>query len=137
MSWVAERVSVLGLSDMCEEAPVFRERTSVGLDVHARSVVAAAIDGRTGEVFKARLTPSHAEVLAWIGKLPGPCAVVYESGPTGFGVARLLTAMGVSCEVVPTIADPQGGWGSGEDRPVDRTIERVFGGLRCASWAAG
>lgn len=68
---------MLGLSDMCEEAPVFCERTSVGLDVHARSVVAAAIDGQTGEVFKARLTPSHAEVLEWIGKLPGPCAVVY------------------------------------------------------------
>jgi hypothetical protein len=30
------------------EAPVFTERTSVGLDVHARSVVAAAIDGVTG-----------------------------------------------------------------------------------------
>ena len=48
---------------------MFSERTSVGLDVHARSVVAAAIDGQTGEVFKARLTPSHAEVLEWIGKL--------------------------------------------------------------------
>jgi len=42
---------------------VFSERTSVGLDVHARSVVAAAIDGQTGEVFRARLMPSHAEVL--------------------------------------------------------------------------
>jgi hypothetical protein len=42
---------------------VFSERTSVGLDVHARSVVAAAIDGQTGEVFKARLTPSHEQVL--------------------------------------------------------------------------
>lgn len=30
------------------------ERTSVGLDVHAQSVVAAAIDGDTGEVFRAR-----------------------------------------------------------------------------------
>jgi hypothetical protein len=85
VSWVTEHVSVLGLSDMCEEAPVFGERTSVGLDVHARSVVAAAIDGQTGEVFRARLTPSHADVLAWVGRLPGPCAVLYESGPTGFG----------------------------------------------------
>jgi transposase len=84
---------------MCEEAPVFVERTSVGLDVHARSVVAAAIDGRTGEVFKARLTPSHAEVLAWIGTLPAPCAVVYESGPTGFGLARAVSAAGWRCEV--------------------------------------
>jgi transposase len=91
--------SVLGLSDMCEEAPVFSERTSVGLDVHARSVVAAAIDGRTGEVFRARLTPSHADVVEWVGRLPGPCAVVYESGPTGFGLARAVAAAGWRCEV--------------------------------------
>jgi len=75
-----------------KEAPVFCERTSVGLDVHARSVVAAAIDGRSGGVFRARLTPSHAEVIEWVGKLPGPCAVVYEAGPTGFGLARALSA---------------------------------------------
>src|SRR4051794_6452140 len=84
---------------MCEEAPVFRERTSVGLDVHARSVIAAAIDGQTGEVFKARLAPAHGEVLAWVSRLPGPLAVVYEAGPTGFGLARALTATGVRCEV--------------------------------------
>lgn len=90
---------MLGLSDMCEEVPAFRERTSVGLDVHARSVVAAAIDGQSGEVFKSRLTPSHAEVLEWIGKLPGPCAVVYESGPSRFGLARALMAAGWRCEV--------------------------------------
>jgi transposase len=62
-------------------------------------VVAAAIDGQTGEVLKARLTPSHADVLEWIARLPGPCAVVYESGPTGFGLARALTAAGWRCEV--------------------------------------
>jgi transposase len=37
---------------------VFTERTSVGLDVHARSVAAAAIDGVTGELFQSKLTPS-------------------------------------------------------------------------------
>jgi transposase len=78
---------------------MFCERTSVGLDVHARSVVAAAIDGRSGEVFRARLTPSHAEVIEWVGTLPGPCAVVYEAGPTGFGLARALSAAGLRCEV--------------------------------------
>jgi hypothetical protein len=33
---------------------VFTERRSVGLDVHARSVAAAAIDGVTGELFQSR-----------------------------------------------------------------------------------
>src|SRR6516164_8051320 len=99
MSWVTERGPALGLSTCVREAPVFGERTSVGLDVHARSVVAAAIDGQSGELFRARLTPLYAEVLEWVGSLPGPCAVVYEAGPTGFGLARALTAAGWRCEV--------------------------------------
>jgi transposase len=57
---------------MCEEAPVFTERTSVGLDVHARSVVAVAFDGDTGEVFKKRLTPGNDDVIAWVRSLHGP-----------------------------------------------------------------
>jgi hypothetical protein len=32
-------------------------------------------------------------------ELPGPVAVTYESGPTGFGLARDLTAAGFRCEV--------------------------------------
>ena len=41
-------------------------RTSVGLDVHARSVVACGLDGQTGELFERRLTPDHGEVAAWL-----------------------------------------------------------------------
>ncbi len=92
------RGCLLGLSDMWE-APVFIERTSVGLDVHARSVVAAAIDGVTGEVFKARLSPDFQDVLGWLGGLPGPVAATYEAGPTGFGLYRALEAAAVRCEV--------------------------------------
>jgi len=77
---------------------VFTERTSVGLDVHARSVAAAAIDGVTGEVRKARLRPGQ-EVTDWVRALPGPVAVTYEAGPTGFGLSRELTAAGFRCEV--------------------------------------
>jgi transposase len=51
---------------------VFVERMSVGLDVHARSVVAAAIDGVTGEVFRARLTPDYGEITRWVLGLSGP-----------------------------------------------------------------
>jgi transposase len=71
----------------------------VGLDVHARSVAAAAIDGVTGELFKARLSPTHEQILGWVQSLPGPAAVAYEAGPTGFGLHRSLTAAGIRCEV--------------------------------------
>ncbi|MFL5315053.1 MAG: IS110 family transposase [Microvirga sp.] len=81
------------------EAPVFSERTSVGLDVHARSVAAAAIDGATGELFQARLTPAHDHIQSWIRELPGPVAATYEAGPTGFGLSRALNAAGIRCVV--------------------------------------
>ncbi len=79
---------------------MFTVRTSVGLDVHARSVVAAAIDDVTGEVTRARLTPSHEHIRSWISELPGPVAVAYEAGPTGFGLYRTLADAGIRCEVV-------------------------------------
>lgn len=76
-----------------------RQRTSVGLDVHARSIVACALDGDTGEVFQRRLCPDHREILEWIKGLPAPVAVSYEAGPTRFGLARLLVAAGIMCLV--------------------------------------
>jgi len=82
-----------------EEAPVGYERTFVGLDVHARSVVACSIDSQTGEVSRARLTPDHEEIWRWIAGLEGPVAVAYEAGPTGFGLARFLTGRSVRCVV--------------------------------------
>ena len=73
---------------------MFTERTSVGLDVHARSVAAAAIDSVTGEVQQTRLTPSYEHIRSWLSQLPGPVAVAYEAGPTGFGLQRALTERG-------------------------------------------
>jgi len=78
---------------------VFTERTSVGLDVHARSVAAAAIDGVTGELFQSKLTPAHDHIRSWIQDLPGPVAVTYEAGPTGFGLSRALKEAGIRCVV--------------------------------------
>jgi transposase len=79
---------------------VFTERRSVGLDVHARSVAAAAIDGVTGELVQVRLTPSHEQIRSWLAGLAGPVAVAYEAGPSGFGLARSLVRAGIRCEVV-------------------------------------
>jgi len=78
---------------------VDRKRTSVGLDVHARSVVACGLDGVTGELFERRLTPDHDELLGWLQGLPGPVEVVYEAGPTGFGLARFLNEQTIACGV--------------------------------------
>jgi hypothetical protein len=76
------------------EVPVKGERTSVGLDVHARSVAACGIDDDTGEMFRVRLSPQPEAILTWLRQLPGPVAVTYEAGPTGFGLARFLAEQG-------------------------------------------
>jgi transposase len=78
---------------------VSHQRTSVGLDVHARSVVACGLVRETGEVVERRLTPDHREILDWLGALPAPVAVTYEAGPTGFGLARTLLGAGIECVV--------------------------------------
>jgi transposase len=78
---------------------VNRQRTSVGLDVHARSVFGCALDGETGEVVERRMTPHHEEIIGWTQSLPGPVSVVYEAGPTGFGLARSFTTAGIECLV--------------------------------------
>lgn len=78
---------------------MFIERTSVGLDVHARSIVACGLDTVTGHVVRRRLVPSAESVLDWLRELSGPVAVAYEAGPTGFGLARQLAAAGVRCVV--------------------------------------
>ena len=76
---------------------MFSERTSVGLDVHARSIVGCGLDTVSGVVTRRRQTPTVEGASAWLAKLPAPVAVAYEAGPTGFGLARQLTAAGVRC----------------------------------------
>lgn len=73
--------------------------TSVGLDVHARSVYGCAIDEATGEVVHKRFGYELAAVVDWVKSLPGPQQATYEAGPTGFGLARLLEAAGIWCVV--------------------------------------
>lgn len=57
---------------------MIHERTSVGLDVHALSVAACAIDGKTGELHRWGLTADPGEVHRWVTSVPGLVWVVYE-----------------------------------------------------------
>src|SRR3954471_15629987 len=81
------------------EAPVMSEGSWVGLDVHARSVVAGVIDATTGEVRSLRLPPGGEAAVAWLRTLPAPVRVVYEAGPTGYRLARACADAGISCLV--------------------------------------
>ena len=52
------------------------QRMSVGLDVHARSVVGCGLDPETSEVLQRRLTPGRDEIRDWIRSLPAPAVAV-------------------------------------------------------------
>jgi hypothetical protein len=78
---------------------VIVQGTGVGLDVHALSVVAHAVDEETGKVGRARLCPDHGEILGWLHQLRAPVRVAYEAGPTGFGLARAVSDAGMECVV--------------------------------------
>jgi transposase len=85
------------------------EGTFVGLDVHARSVVAGLIDEESGEVRVQRVPHRTEELVGWVGQLAGPVRVVYEAGPTGFGLARALERAGIDCLVAAPSLIPRSG----------------------------
>ena len=71
---------------------------AVGLDVHKSSVRLAAV--RADELLcEVSLPYDHERVAREVCAWPG-ARVVYEAGPTGFGLYRHLIAAGIECEVV-------------------------------------
>src|ERR1700694_2727135 len=88
-----------GAHNRIEEPTMAKVRSWVGLDVHARSVLAVMIDGESGELRSRRLSGTTSEVVEFCCSLPGPTRVAYEAGPTGYGLARALHAAEVGCVV--------------------------------------
>ena len=83
--------------------------TYAGMDVHARSIEASAIDVKTGEVFNRSFggCPTAADVAEWLGGLPQPVYCAYESGCTGFVLARGLRDLGYDCDVIAVSTMPR------------------------------
>ena len=72
--------------------------TAIGLDVHARSIKAFALNPMTGECERASFGYDPAAVAEWALGFESPRAV-YESGVTGFHLCRSLRALGLPCVV--------------------------------------
>ncbi len=75
------------------------EGSWVGLDVHARSVLAGVLDAGSGQLRTLRVPPGDAAVVEWLGGLAAPVRAVYEAGPTGYGLARACAEAGIACVV--------------------------------------
>ena len=73
--------------------------TFVGLDVHARSIKAVALDAMTGEVRSATFGYDAEAVAGWVSSVDPSAKCAYESGVTGFDLQKRLASMGVDCVV--------------------------------------
>lgn len=71
----------------------------VGLDVHARESTLAVFDQATGEVFTRRVVGRPHELLPFLREIERPARMVYEAGPTGYGLARRALAEGIELSV--------------------------------------
>jgi transposase len=71
----------------------------VGLDVHARESTIAIFDQDSGEVITKRMVGRPHELLPWLRGVERPARMVYEAGPTGYGLARRALAEGIELGV--------------------------------------
>jgi transposase len=81
--------------------------TFAGLDVHARSTYAAALEVASGELRRMRFGPGGGEVIAWLAALPQPLHACYEAGPTGFALYRAADQAGLRVDVVAPSKTPR------------------------------
>src|SRR5947209_5489610 len=83
----------------------------VGLDVHARESTLAIFDPASGGVTTKRVMGRPHELLPWLRGVERPARMVYEAGPTGYGLARRALAEGIELSVCAP---------STTERPCDR-----------------
>jgi transposase len=83
------------------------DRVFVGLDVHKKSYHAAVrVNGQ--EVTTSVVAPKAEAVLKYLKPYRGASLhVVYEAGPTGFGLVRALRLSGVAADVIAPSKTPQ------------------------------
>ena len=82
----------------------------VGLDVHKDSIsIGVAQPGREPGKLLTKIAHHVPKLLKQLDKLgtPQQLHVVYEAGPTGFGLARSLLAKGYTCEVIAPSKTPR------------------------------
>ena len=92
-----------------------RIKFHVGLDVHKDSIsVAVAEPGRAPGRLVGKVTHDVSKLLKMLAKIgtAEQLHIVYEAGPTGFGLQRALAAKGYFCEIIAPSQIPR--------RPGDR-----------------
>lgn len=116
------------MPDVISHAPA-DVRQWVALDVHKFSIVAAVLPPQGGTPQISRIETTPKAIRRFISKLGGPdgLAVGYEAGPGGFALWRLLTGMGVACDVIaPSLIPVRAGDRVKTDRRDAKKLARLY-----------
>lgn len=116
------------MPDVSSDAPV-DVRLWVALDVHKFSIVAATLPPVGGQPEVQRVETTEKAIRRLIGRLGGPdgLAVAYEAGPGGFDLLRLLTRIGVRCDVIaPSLVPVRAGDRVKTDRRDAKKLVRLY-----------
>jgi transposase len=118
------------MSDVSSNAPA-DVRLWVSLDVHKLSIVAAVLPAAGGQPEVQRIETTRSAIRRLIERLGGAegLAVCYEAGPGGFDLLRLLSELGVACDVVaPSLIPVRAGDRIKTDRRDAKQLVRLYRG---------
>jgi len=104
-------------------------RLWVALDVHKFSIVAATLPPAGGAPEVQRIETTERAIRRFVDRLGGPdgLAICYEAGPGGFDLLRLLTRIGVACDVIaPSLVPVRAGDRVKTDRRDAKKLVRLF-----------
>ena len=116
------------MPDVSSVAPA-EVRTFVVFDVHKNSLVAGVLPPSGGSPEVERIENTERAVRRFIGRLAGAegLAVAYEAGPGGFALLRLLSGLGVACDVIaPSLVPVRAGDRVKTDRRDARKLVRLY-----------
>jgi transposase len=120
------------MPDVISTAPT-DVRLWVALDVHKFSIVAAVLPPAGGRLEVTRIETTEKAIRRFVKTLGGSdgLAVSYEAGPGGFALWRLLTSIGVACDVIaPSLVPVRAGDRVKTDRRDAKKLVSLFrGGL--------
>jgi transposase len=112
--------------------------TYAALDVHKRSIVAGVLPASGGEVEVHELAHTEGALRRLVDRLGGPegLAVCCEAGPCGYEPYRLLSRMGVACDVVaPSLVAVRAGDRVKTDRRDAARLWRLYRPVSSPSFA--
>jgi transposase len=95
--------------DVSSNAPgEVRMRAALDVDKHTVVCASQPDDPRAGELRVQEISNTERAIRALVRRLGGPEGVVvcYEAGPCGYDLYRLLSALGVACDVVAPVLTP-------------------------------